>query len=352
MKKKLLFLIPVICILFTLLSCKGSDSDEGFDTVTYMTITTEGGNEKLVGKTFTFKVKDNLNNDITASSQIFVNGQPITGSTYTPTEKGSYEVKAQYKDLPVNPIFINAVISNAVSFKHRILYEDFTGTWCGYCTIALARHDNLKLQTEDFVFMGIHGPDGTTDPWSCVTSTEMETLKNVNQWPAMFINRTTSWPYNSNYTDMSLPLSQLKAYSNIGIKMNSSVSGNSATINVKTFFTENFSNLKMAAFIVEDELVHNQKNYITTLYGGASTIYNFVHHNVLRNRLTSSVTGEAIPNTQSVLSSEYSRDFQYSIPSGFNQNNLKVIVMILDASGTVLNVREEKIGENNDYEFL
>lgn len=352
MKKRLLFPSIVILNSLFLFSCKGSESDEGNNEVTYITIASEGGNEKLLGKTFTFKVKDNLTNDVTPESKIYVNDQLISGNTYTPTEKGSYTVKASYKSLPINPIAVNTVVNDGVSFKHRILYEDFTGTWCGYCTVALARHDNLSTQTEDFVFIGIHGPEGTTDPWSNSTSTELEVLKNVSEWPAMYINRTTPWPYDSNYTDMSVPLSQLSAYSKVGIGLNSTITGNTVNAETKIFFTQNFSNLKIAAFIVEDKLVHNQKNYIGGLYGGASTIYNYVHHNVLRSKLTSSVTGEAIPSTQTALSNEYSRSFQYTIGAGFNPNNLKIIVMILDGNGTVLNVREAKIGTNNSYEFL
>lgn len=352
MKKTVLFLTTVIFIFSTIMSCAGSESDEGKNSVTYLTITSEGGSEKLLGKTFTFKVKDNLTNDITLESQIYVDGQLISGNTFTPTEKGTYEIVAKCKNLPVNPISIHSVINNGVSFKHRILYEDFTGTWCGYCTIALARHDNLALQTEDFVFIGIHGPEGTTDPWSCPTSTEMQFLKNVTEWPAMYINRNTNWAYDSNYTDMSLPLSQLKAFSKIGIKINSTLSGNSAQIEAKVSFTENFNNLKIVAFIVEDELIHDQKNYIPTLYGGSSYIYNYKHHNVLRNKLTSSVSGEAIPSSQTILSGEYARTFQYTIPAGFNINHLKTIIMIMDENGAVLNVREEKLGTSNNYELL
>jgi hypothetical protein len=351
MKKRLLFLSTVTILFAILFSCAGSESDEGNTTVTYISVASEGGNEKLLGKPFTFKVKDNLNNDITSESDIYVNNQQITGNIFTPTEKGTYSVKASYKNLPINPISINAVVNEGVAFKHRILYEDFTGTWCGYCTIALARHDNLTSQTEDYVFIGIHGPEGTSDPWANATSTEMETLKNVTEWPAMYINRNTMWPYDSNYTDMSLPLSQLNAYSKIGIKINSSITGNTVNAESKIFFTDNFNNIKIAAFIVEDKLVHNQKNYIGALYGGASTIYNYVHHNVLRDKLTP-ITGEPIPGTQTTVSNEYSRSFQYNIPSGYNSNNLKIIVMILDGNGTVLNVREEKIGTNNNYEFL
>ncbi|NIF07808.1 Omp28-related outer membrane protein [Chryseobacterium sp. Tr-659] len=354
MQKKLLFHFVVIIFMLSILSCKGSESDEGDTVATYIIISSEGGNEKLLGKTFTFKVKDNLNHDITTMTEIYINGQLINGNQYTPPEKGVYTVNAKYQELPVNPILVNALINEGINFKHRILYEDFTGTWCGNCTRAGARAKNLALQTDDgFVFMGVHGPSGQ-DPWSNTTSTELELFKNVTGadlgWPTMFINRNTMWEDTENYTDMSVPLSQLKAFSKVGIKIGSVVSGNLLNINAQISFAQDFTGLKIAAFMVEDELVGKQKNYIPAL--GPPTIYDYVHHNILRNRLTSSIAGENIPGNETVISNEYSRSFQFSIPTDYNRNHLKVIVMILDGSGSVLNVREEKIGITNNYEFL
>lgn len=354
MRKKTLFQILVSFSLLLLFSCKGSESDEGNTTPTYLTISSEGGSEKLLGKTFVFQVRDNLKNDITAESQIYINDQLIAGNKYTPTEKGTYTVNAKYNGLPVNPISINALVTDGTSFKHRILYEDFTGVWCGNCTIAGAREKNLKTQTDDgFVFIGIHGPN-KKDPFSNPTSTEMEHLKNVGTdyfWPSMFINRNKYWQDNGNYADMSLPLAELKAFSKIGIKIESTISGNTLNINSRIFFIQNFTGLRMVAFIVEDDLVYKQTNYYTPALG-PPYIYDYVHHNVLRDKLTSSVAGEEIPGNQAIASNEYSRSFQYSIPSNFNQNNLKIIVIILDGNGNALNVREEKIGVNNNYEFL
>ncbi len=340
-----------LVISFFLVSCAGSESDEGDGIATFLTISSDGGNEKLLGKTFTFTVKDNLNNNITAQSTIFVNNQPITGNTFTPTTKGNYNIKAEYKNLPINPITVSAVVNEGTNFKHRILYEEFTGTWCGYCTIGLARHEQLLLQTQDVVFMGVHGPQGSPDPWASAAGTEMQVFKNVAEWPTMYLNRTTIWPYDSNYTNMSLPLSMLNASSKIGIKISSSFSGNNLSANVKVFFAKDYNNLKLAAYIVEDNLVHNQKNYNSNLYGGVETIVNFVHHNVYRDKLTA-IGGDAVANTSSAFSSEFSKDLQYTIPAAYNKTNLKIVVMVLDGNGTVLNVREEHIGNENQYEFL
>lgn len=336
---------------FFLFSCAGSSSDEGDSAVTYITISSDGGNEKLLGQSFAFTVKDNLDKNITSQSKIYVNEQLISGNTFTPSSKGDYTVRAEFNNLPINPIKISAVVNEGTNFKHRILYEEFTGTWCGYCTIGLARHEQLLQQTSNVVFIGIHGPQGSPDPWASSATTEMENFKNVSEWPTMYINRNTLWSYDSNYTDMSLPLSKLNAYSKIGIKLNSVANGNNLSGNLKVFFAKEYSNLKYAVFMVEDDMIYNQKNYLSFLYGGANTIYNFHHHNVYRDKLTP-INGESIPNSSSAFSEEFSKDFQYTIPSSYNKLNLKIVVMILDSDGTVLNVREEKIGNENQYEFL
>ncbi len=341
-------------LLFTLFifSCDGNDSDEGDTTVTYINVVSEGGNQKLLGQPFTFKVSDNLTNDVTSQSQIYVNDVLISGNTFTPTAQGTYTIKAAYQGFPCNPITINVIVNEGVNFKHRILYEDFTGTWCGYCTIALARRDNLELQTQNFVYISIHGPEGTSDPWANATSTEMENFKNVTQWPTMLLNRNTVWTYNSNTTNMSMPLSMINASSKIGIKIQSSITANTLNAEAKILFAQNYTNLKIVTLLVENELVYTQRNYISSLYGGQPYIYDFVHHNVLRSKLSTSVAGEIIPSEQTSASSEYTKNYQYSIPSTFNQNNLKLIVMILNSDGAVLNVREAAVGTTANYETL
>lgn len=97
MKKLFCFLAIAATAAFT--SCS-SDDDSGNtdnpgtgDVVTGITLTSSASSVTL-GDAFVFTVKNNLNEDVTSSSTIYVNDAAITGSSFTPDAIGSYTVHA------------------------------------------------------------------------------------------------------------------------------------------------------------------------------------------------------------------------------------------------------------------
>ncbi|APD07348.1 hypothetical protein UJ101_01841 [Flavobacteriaceae bacterium UJ101] len=69
---------------------------------------------------FTFSVKTDLDVDITSLSTIYVNGSEITGNTYKPTVKGSYEVYAKYEGYRSESITVIAeekIIENSITIS-------------------------------------------------------------------------------------------------------------------------------------------------------------------------------------------------------------------------------------------
>jgi len=65
------------------------------------------------------------------------------------------------------------------------------------------------------------------------------------------------------------------------VAMNSTVSGGTINLDVNVKFAQDYTNLKLVVYAVEDNLIYNQTNY-TSFYGGGSYISNFEHDNVLR----------------------------------------------------------------------
>ena len=53
-----------------------------------------------------------------------------------------------------------------IEYKQYVLVEDYTGTWCGYCTRVSFAIEELKKQTNDAVVIAIH----QGDPMQFVTS--------------------------------------------------------------------------------------------------------------------------------------------------------------------------------------
>ncbi len=343
-----------LIIAMLLVSCAGNESDEGQGVVTFININADAY-EKFVGQTFKFSVFDNNNNNVTSESIIYVDGEAINGDLFTANELSTFEVTASYEGFESNSITVKSILSEGVNFRHRILYEDFTGTWCGYCPIAYIRYEKVHEQNENIVFVGVHGPVGAGDPYFNETSAAMHDYLNVIGHPTMYLNRNTLWEYNYNYTDVSLPLSLINIASKIGIEINSNLNGNTVEANVNLVFAENYSNLKLATYIVEDNLHYTQTNYFNGIggspifYEGQYQVADYYHKNVLRDS-PSGIQG--IPIINSDLGEVFNHSFSYAIPSDQVANNLKIIVLVMNANGAVLNTREVSIDTDNTYEYL
>ena len=86
----------------------------------------------------------------------------------------------------------------------------------------------------------------------------------------------------------------------------------------------------------------------STLYGGQASIPNFEYNGVLR-KVVSSLSGDDIP-TSGISNA---KDYTFGIPSNIsNIANAKIVVLVTNAAGTVVNAQEAKVGENKDFEVL
>lgn len=100
MKKLFCFLAVAGSALFT--SCSSDDDNgtgDGGNTVTEITLSSNINTVVLGEGSFTFTVADQDGNDLTSSSEILVNDVAIEGSTWEPTEAGTFTVEATYENL-------------------------------------------------------------------------------------------------------------------------------------------------------------------------------------------------------------------------------------------------------------
>ena len=338
-------------------SCRGSESDEGTDVVTFITVSSSEATT-IIGKTISFTANDNLNNNVTNQAQFFVNGNLINSNTFIPTTNGSYNVVAKMNDFESKPLTVTVIATTGINFVHRALYEDYTGTWCGNCPLAVVRFDNLVAQNDKAVLLSIHGPTGSGDPYINATSQAITSGKNVYGYPTILLNGIYSWnTNNNNYTDMSFALQYIQPYSKIGIAVNTSLTGNALNGDVKLSFAQDYNNLKLAIYVVENKLYYDQKNYFNgtggkpIFYGGVETIPNFEHHNVLRDK-TTAILGDAIPNAQSQSNMLHTKAINYNIPAGLVKENLKLVVVVMGSNNEVLNTREVTLNTDNQLETI
>lgn len=296
---------------------------------------------------FTFRVLTNSGVDITNQSLLYIDNTELSSTEFTPVALASYKVKARYQNMESEEITINVVDILSTYYKHKVVIEDFTGTWCGWCTRIAYGIELLKEQTHDIIPIAIHN----NDEYDYNGRLTLENYIGVNgAYPYATINRKTVWEPLQHQNTIQ-PLSKIQEHSPIGIKIHSDLGATSGTISIGLTFKEQpTTGVKYVAYILEDGLIADQKNYYATLYGGIMpTLPNFVHNHTLR-----AVQGNILGNT---ISQNFTIDQEISLenlPVNYTSedvNQLYVVVMVIDSEGQALNAQIAKGNTAIDYQY-
>lgn len=346
MKKILLVIAFLSTLIYT--SCS-SDENGGSSGSNYTSITTTSNSYDLdIDELATFTTKSNTNTTIISNITYYVNDVAITGNTYTFTSSGTYNVYSKYVkgSTTLTSATIEIAVYDKINFNKRVLIEDFTGTWCGYCPRVAYAIEQVNNQTTDATVVAIHRG---SDPYNFTGASSLESQIGLTGYPTAMLNRTTDWSYpEPSYVSQAVNLTTgTNPY--VGLALVTSTSGNTSTVEVKAKFGKNFSDLKLVVYALEDNLIYNQTNY-TAYYGGTSTIANFEHNHVLRAVLSSDILGETVTGSTN-LNDEFSKTFTYSIPSNVNASNVHFVAFIVDSSKKALNSRAAGANENQSFEI-
>jgi hypothetical protein len=145
----------------------------------------------------------------------------------------------------------------------------------------------------------------------------------------------------------------------IGLAMNSTVANGNINLDVKIKCLDDYQNLKLVVYLLEDKLLFNQRNYYNDLYNGVNPIPNFEHNHVLRASLTN-IVGETITGT--VNGATLTRNFSIPIPtitppSNFpnapqiTPENISFVAFVTRGEDNiVINAREAKANENQNFQ--
>ncbi len=305
---------------------------------------------------FSFSVTNNAGVDITEQSIIFVNQVALESNIFIPTTLGAYQIHAMYIDQESGKEFlseertINVIDPLEVDnlyFRHKVLIEDFTGTWCGWCTRIIYAIELIENQTDNVIAVAIHN----NDEFDYSGRMPLEDYLQIGgAYPFASINRTIIWA-NPQHQNVSQPIQQIQPMSPIGIKINSNLGATAGSVDLSFAFKENIEGpLKYVIYIVENGLIADQSNYNPDLYGGVMpTLSNFVHNHTLRgvhgNILGNNLEGQATEGSEinlTNLSVNYTAE---------NANNLQVIAFIMDEQGNVLNAQIADANTEKNYEF-
>ncbi|MBR9847160.1 MAG: Omp28-related outer membrane protein [Algicola sp.] len=173
----------------------------------------------------------------------------------------------------------------------------------------------------------------------------------ITGFPSGRVNRTINWNEST-----SQPVSLLNNRQNMGLAINSSISGNTITAEVKVHYDlKPASPNRLVVYLLENGLVYPQVNFYngdpsSPFFQQGNPIMDYVHNHTARTTLTN-VFGDAIPNAEATTGNTYTANYTLTVPGNVqNSANLELVAFTVGPDNKVLNVQKADLGENKDFD--
>ena len=229
---------------------------------------------------------------------------------------------------------------------NKVLLEDFTGTWCGYCPpVKHAINMAMDLYSQNLTVVATH----QNDEFAIDQEQDLTSSLGPFGLPEARINRLIEWidPYDiSELNDLVLTQNP------IAISIESNIDGNDLTSRIRFVSKESLVDHKVVVYLTEDNLIADQANYLnfdenSYFYGMGNPIIDYSHEDVLRYSFTN-ILGDEILNTEPL--SENIINFNLDMSQfDFNLNNTNIIAIIVNSDNLALNSQSARVGEFQDF---
>ncbi|MDO5509917.1 MAG: Omp28-related outer membrane protein [Weeksellaceae bacterium] len=359
--------IFALIVFFTLSSC-GTEEDLEPDTLTVQLQPAQA----VVGQPLTFSSNSYYAGNITQNSTFYVNGTQIQGNTYTPTAAGDHTVYASWQGLSSASLTFHVEPAEEIpaTFTKKVMVEDYTGTWCGWCPGMTKMLEILTTHSDRVVPVAIHCDN---DPYRFEFQDQLQAAYNTTGLPKARINRIH--PLNFYMVAGVIPdrcAVETEQYTNLidtylnqpapaGLAIESSISGNNLNFTVQVGFAVNqLENAKLVVYLLEDGLRYNQVNYFSGsqpyvnncyYYSQPNPIPNYEHNYTLRRAYTD-IFGDEIPATSISQGNVYSRSFNVQVPAEVENNqNLRLVAFVMGTNANeVVNVQQVTVGQSQAFD--
>lgn len=319
----------------------------------------------LVNQEIPFRVVNEKGDDVTDKTTFYVNGELVEGSVFSSDKVGDFKVYGIYKDEKGADVKTQEVEFKVIIPKRKVVIEDYTGTWCGWCPKVIAGIEALKEKvdksfsadgtTSNIAVVAIHEKGGgpLADPYQYGKLADLKKEFKVSTLPAARINRNTVWevpevgPY-----DFSAITAMAGKDTNIGIGVYSELDKGNLKVQVDVAYADGSEEGdKLVVYLLEDGLVNDQQNYLndtegSVFKGKGDPIKDFVHNEVLRKSLTG-IFGN--PIKADALKAKLV-NFEMAVPADYNAKNLVLMAMIVDKDNNAKNAQMAHVGDDKPYE--
>ena len=297
----------------------------------------------LKDQLISFNMIDSEGNNITSSTSFIVDNQLINGNTISYDEIGSHNVSANYT-IDSQNYTTDLKVFNIVEPINKVIVEDYTGTWCGYCPPVAHAIYELKEVYDNIISVGIHNNDELTIDQESDLRSEL----GISGFPSARLNRTISWfdPY-----QISEVNSLLSEENNVAISIKSALENIDLEVNLRIVSNVELVNHKLVIYLVESNLIYDQSNYFNYVedsyfYNLGNPIENYSHQDVLRKSITN-ISGNTLDLIQPLT--DYKFNFNVEISPDFVQENLAIVAMIVDSNNNAINSQFSEVNSFQDF---
>ena len=234
------------------------------------------------------------------------------------------------------------------TFTKKVLIEEFTGAWCGYCPDGAYRVKNLINDNDGRVVgVSLHAGNPTGDAMEIAHTNYLETTYQNTGFPSGMVDRVSIdgftslnrgyWEYVAN--------DQLLKTAVCGLAIISEVNGQNATVEVHAGFssTLNGADYRLTVYLIEDGVTgegygYDQRNYDNTIaespfYNLGDPIIGYEHNHTLRAVLSESL-GDAIMVSEMVSGEEHIETYTVDL-SSYNKNKLSIVAFVTYIGSTI-----------------
>lgn len=251
-------------------------------------------------------------------------------------------------------------VSEAV--QKRIVFEEGTGTWCGWCPRGFVGMEYmLETYPESFIGIAVHNGD------PMVVSVHDNNI-GVSGYPSSNVDRTLLDVAVSASAWEGFHNSQLRFVSpvDVDLEANYSEEGRSVSIEAKaTFYTElNDEDFRFSVVMLEDSIRGTSANYAQVNFYSFQSAnlplvgYGFdwqaepdpvpasrMYYNDVSRAILGGYNGQPgqFP-AEIAVGQEVTQTFNYTVPASFNPANMRAVVLLLDGkTGRIINANEKHL---------
>jgi len=341
----------LILIMLVSVSCSKTEDNVPLTTPTaQINVDNIARKASLINQEIPFKIINEEGVDVTELATFYVDGAAIGGASFSSGVIGDFEVYGVYMEdgveITTNPETFSVIIP-----KRKVVIEDYTGTWCGFCPRVANAVNLLKEETDDIAIVAIHETANSfEDPMHFDQVQLLKDAFGIEGFPAAKINRSVDWATPHVVEDVTA-IAGLDT--NLALALNSELIDGELTVQINVVYEEGSSQGdKLVVYLLEDGIIYDQVNYYdqdssSPFYNAGSPIPGFVHNEVLRNSL-SSVLGDEIPVTSALT--EYVTSYVITLPSNYVTENLSFVAMVVDADNNAKNAQFAHLNEDKSYE--